>query len=281
MSNEKSQFFKKKPKAGKPKKEAFTTAPPKPQKDKPAFEDGEEIRLNRYIANAGVCSRREADSLIEKGIVKVNGKVVTEMGYKVKFEDSVICEGRELNPEQLKYVLLNKPKDFLTTTKDELDRRTVMDLVKNACGERIKPVGRLDRNTTGLLLFTNDGELANKLTHPSGNIRKVYQATLDKPFEAADFEKLSKGIELEDGMAKVDDLSMSQEEPNIVGLEVHIGRNRIVRRMFEFLGYEVLKLDRTTFAGLTKKDLPRGKYRHLKPNEVNRLKMLGTKKKRS
>ncbi len=276
MRNPKSDFFKKRPKAGKPKKQVESNTP-KPKSDKILTHIEEEVRLNKYLARAGVCSRREADQLISKGRVKVNGKVVTEMGYKVLSTDSVECDGKTLNPERLQYVLLNKPKDFITTTSDEHDRRTVMDLVGKACDEKINPVGRLDRQTTGLLLFTNDGELANKLTHPSGGVRKIYEVTLDREFEEEDLEKLKNGLELEDGKAFVDEVSILEE--NKVGLEIHIGKNRIVRRMFEHLKYDVIKLDRTVFAGLTKKDLPRGKYRHLKTNEVNNLKMLTSKKK--
>lgn len=289
MKNEKSSFFKKRPTSHPPKKKRIEETPKKsfdrPSKKKAPQEafkfDENGVRLNKYIAHSGVCSRRDADQLIEKGLVTVNGDVVTEMGHKVMQGDKVTCQGKLLNPEQLKYVLLNKPKDFLTTTKDELDRRTVMDLVKKACEERINPVGRLDRNTTGLLLITNDGELANKLTHPSGMVKKVYQATLDRPFEDADFEKLQKGIKLEDGPVHLNDLGRDEGDHRIVGLEIHIGRNRIVRRIFEHLGYEVQKLDRTIFAGLTKKDLPRGKWRHLRPEEVSRLKMLPSSKKKN
>ncbi|MCS6795687.1 MAG: rRNA pseudouridine synthase [Raineya sp.] len=230
------------------------------------------IRLNRFIANAGVCSRREADELIKQGEIKVNGKVVTEMGFQVKPNDVVTYKGKVLKRQKFVYVLLNKPKNCITTTEDENARRTVMDLVKDACNERIYPVGRLDRNTTGLLLLTNDGELARKLSHPSSNIKKVYQITLDKPITEEDFLQLEKGLELEDGFIKPDAVALL--EPNVLGMELHSGRNRIVRRMFEHLGYEVTKLDRTMYAGLTKKDLPRGKWRYLTQQEVIRLKFL-------
>ncbi|MEJ8802545.1 pseudouridine synthase [Pontibacter sp. H249] len=234
-------------------------------------EDGT-IRLNRYIANAGVCSRREADSLIEAGEIKVNGEVVTEMGYKVQPSDNVQYGKKILNREKMVYVLLNKPKDFITTTEDPEGRKTVMDLVAKASKERIFPVGRLDRNTTGLLLFTNDGELAQKLTHPSNNIKKIYQVELDKPITKADFQKIVEGIELEDGKAEVDDVALLGESNKFVGLEIHIGRNRIVRRIFEHLGYDVVSLDRVQYAGLIKKDVPRGEWRYLSEKEVIRLK---------
>ena len=239
------------------------------EEDKP---ESNEIRLNRYIAKAGIASRREADELIANGQVKVNGIVVTELGSKVKRTDKVEYGGKKLNPERLVYVLLNKPKDFITTTDDPEDRRTVMDLVANACEERIYPVGRLDRNTTGLLLLTNDGELAKKLSHPSHGVRKVYHVLLDKPISEEDFETINNGVELEDGPAKVDQLALLSPDRTAVGMELHIGRNRIVRRIFEHLGYSVERLDRVTFAGLTKKDLDRGRWRYLTEKEVVRLK---------
>lgn len=290
MKNQKSDFFKPKEKA--PKKEKDYEELERQRKLKAKNRGKEEVeeeiqelpkisepmRLNKYIAHSGVCSRREADKLIEKGLVTINGKIVKEMGYKVGVTDKVTCKGKDLNPETFQYILLNKPKDFITTTKDENNRRTVMNLIEKACDERVNPVGRLDRHTTGLLLFTNDGELANKLMHPSGNVKKIYQATLDKPFEQEDFDKLKAGLKLEDGPVWVDDLAVDEGDHRVVGLEIHIGRTRIVRRIFEHLGYEVVKLDRTIFAGLTKKDLPRGKYRHLKPVEVNNLKMLPVSK---
>lgn len=243
-------------------------------------EDGDErdasglIRLNRYIANAGVCSRREADELISRGDITVNGNVVTEMGYKVKETDIVKYGKTTLNPEKLVYVLLNKPKDYITTTEDPEERRTVMELVADAGNFRIYPVGRLDRNTTGLLLMTNDGELADKLTHPSNNIRKIYQAELDKPITEEHFEAIQAGVELEDGFIKPDDLALVTPDGFVVGIEIHSGRNRIVRRIFEHFGYEVTKLDRTVYATLTKKELPRGKWRFLEPKEVIKLKYL-------
>ncbi len=235
---------------------------------------GDEVRLNRFIANAGICSRRDADKLIEAGEIKVNNKVVTEMGYQVMPTDVVKYGNRRLNREKPAYVLLNKPKDFLTTTEDPQDRKTVMELVKNAGEARIYPVGRLDRNTTGLILLTNDGELADKLTHPSNEIEKIYQAELDKPLTDEDFEKIKAGLTLEDGEIKVDDLAKVTPDGYVIGVKIHSGKNRIVRRIFEHLGYEVTKLDRTTFAGLTKKDLPRGSWRYLTERELVKLKYL-------
>ena len=227
------------------------------------------IRLNRYLSNAGVASRREADKLIEAGVVTVNGVVVTELGTKVGPGDRVHYGGQRLSTETKRYVLVNKPKDFITTTDDPHDRRTVMALIEHACKERLYPVGRLDRNTTGLLLMTNDGDLAKKLTHPSFGAEKIYHATLDKAVTRADLEKLVAGIELEDGLATADEASfVANGTKKEVGLKLHMGRNRVVRRMFEALGYEVVKLDRVVFAGLTKKDLPRGKWRHLTDREV-------------
>jgi len=232
----------------------------------------EEMRLNRYIANAGICSRREADSLIASGEIRVNGEVVTEMGYKVQPTDTVQYGKTNLNREKLVYVLLNKPKDFLTTTDDPEGRKTVMSLVATASKERIFPVGRLDRNTTGLLLFTNDGEVAQKLSHPSHKNKKIYQAELDKPLTAEHLGQIAAGLELEDGKAEVDDVAVVAGNPHFVGIELHVGRNRIVRRIFEHLGYDVVALDRVQYAGLTKKDLPRGKWRFLSEQEVIRLK---------
>ena len=232
----------------------------------------DETRLNRYIANAGICSRREADALIAAGEIKVNGEVVTEMGYKVQPEDTVQYGKTNLNREKSVYVLLNKPKDFITTTEDPEGRRTVMDLVAGASKERIFPVGRLDRNTTGLLLFTNDGEVAQKLSHPSHKNKKIYQVELSQPLAEEDLRKIAEGLELEDGKAVVDDVAVVAGNPHFVGIEIHIGRNRIVRRIFEHLGYEVVALDRVQYAGLTKKDLPRGKWRFLSEQEVIRMK---------
>ena len=232
-------------------------------------EDDGRIRLNRYLSNAGIASRRDADDLIKAGVVSVNGQIVTELGTKVGPNDKVVYGGQRLSRETKRYVLLNKPKDFLTTTDDPRDRRTVMALVEKACSERIYPVGRLDRNTTGLLLLTNDGDLAKRLTHPSFGAEKLYHVTLDKNVAKADLEKLVEGVELDDGPAKADEARfVDGSEKKEVGLKLHMGRNRVVRRMFEALGYEVVKLDRVMFAGLTKKDIPRGHWRHLKESEV-------------
>src|SRR5690606_20029767 len=223
---------------------------------KPAQLDKDEIRLNKYIANSGICSRREADIYISAGSVTVNGQVVIEMGYKVKLTDEVRFDGRLINPEKKEYVLLNKPKGFATTGNDE---RTVMDLVRNSTKSRIAPVGKLDRQTTGLLLFTNDGELSKKLAHPSHGVRKIYHVGLSNPFKSEDMRKVKDGIHLEDGPVEVDEISYIEgASKHEVGIKIHSGKNRIVRRIFEHLGYEVVKLDRVVFAGLTKKDLPRG-----------------------
>lgn len=233
------------------------------------------IRLNKYLSNAGIASRREADNLIQSGAVKVNGVVVDQLGYKIKPGDKVTYGDEAVKAERKVYLLLNKPKDYITTVDDPRERKTVMELIQGACRERVYPVGRLDRNTTGLLLFTNDGELTTKLTHPKYGIKKIYHVTLNKGLKPDDFRALVEGIELEDGETKADDLAFVGEGKKEVGVEIHSGRNRIVRRMFEHLGYEVLKLDRVVFAGLTKKDLPRGKYRFLSPKEVAFLQMIG------
>lgn len=244
------------------------------KKTNPAPSDPDLIRLNRYVANAGVCSRREADTYITAGNVTVNGKTITEMGHKVKLTDIVKFDGRLLNPQKKEYVLLNKPKNFITTTSDERGRRTVMELVSKASKSRLVPVGRLDKNTTGLLLFTNDGDLAKKLTHPRHGIRKIYHVELNKNLSGEDLKKIQEGITLDDGPIKVDEVSYINNSPKReVGIEIHSGRNRIVRRIFEHLGYDVKKLDRVIFAGLTKKDLPRGHWRHLTKQEVINLGM--------
>ena len=235
----------------------------------------EGIRLNKFIAHAGICSRREADMYIKLGSVKVNNKVMTEMGYKVKPTDEVQFDGQRLQAEKPTYVLLNKPKGFITTTRDEKGRKTVMDLVANATKSRIVPVGRLDRPTTGLLLFTNDGDLAKKLTHPSTGVKKLYHVVLDKNASGQHLQSIKAGIKLDDGSIKADEVSYVQgASRREVGIALHSGRNRIVRRIFEYLGYEVITLDRVLFAGLTKKDLPRGHWRHLSQAEVQQLKML-------
>lgn len=239
----------------------------------PSFRE-DNIRLNKYVSNAGVCSRREADVLIQTGVVSVNGKIVTELGYKIQPSDVVQYDGETINAEKKRYVLLNKPKGFITTMDDPRGRKTVMTLVSKACRERIYPVGRLDRETTGLLLFTNDGDMAKKLTHPRYQARKLYHVELHKPVSREDLEKLLKGVDLEDGKTKVDKAEYVEDKSSReIGVELHSGKNRIVRRLFEALGYNVVKLDRVQFAGLTKKDLPRGMFRHLTEQEVAFLKM--------
>ena len=230
--------------------------------------------LNKFIAYGGIAARREAAELVKKGIVKINGVVITEPGHKVLPTDVVTVNGKKVTRQrELIYILLNKPKDYITTTDDPQKRKTVLDIIGKATRERIYPVGRLDRNTTGVLLLTNDGELAQQLTHPSNQVRKVYQATLDKPLEKADFEKILKGVVLEDGPAPVDVLAYTDaRDKRMVGIEIHSGRNRIVRRIFEHVGYDVKNLDRVLFAGLTKKNVDRGKWRQLSEKEIRTLK---------
>ncbi|MBE8714610.1 pseudouridine synthase [Sphingobacterium hungaricum] len=232
------------------------------------------IRLNRYISNAGICSRRKADELIAAGVISVNGEAVTELGTKVDpAKDEIRYNDERLKREKMVYVLLNKPKDYITTTDDPLERKTVMQLVAKATKERIYPVGRLDRNTTGLLLLTNDGNLAEKLSHPRNNISKIYNVELDKSLSQGDFNKIQFGIELEDGLIKPDDISyVAGGSKREVGIQIHSGKNRIVRRIFESLGYDVVKLDRVVYANLTKKDLPRGRWRYLEERELVQLK---------
>ena len=233
------------------------------------------MRLNKFLANSGICSRREADEYIAAGVITVNGEVVTELGSKVIPDtDRVMFHDQPVKCEKKVYILLNKPKDVVTTVEDTHARKTVLDLVKNACSERVYPVGRLDRNTTGVLLITNDGDLTTKLTHPKFNKKKIYQVTLDRDLQDDDFAKILSGIVLEDGEIKADELSFVNEgDLRTVGLEIHSGKNRIVRRIFDALGYHVIKLDRVYFAGLTKKNLPRGKWRYLSEMEVTMLKM--------
>ncbi|MDR1676280.1 MAG: RNA-binding S4 domain-containing protein [Tannerella sp.] len=234
----------------------------------------EPIRLNKFLANAGVCSRREADEFIQAGVVKVNGNVITELGTKITRQDFVLFHDRQVQIEGKLYVLLNKPRNCVTSSDDPQERLTVMDLVRHACKERIYPVGRLDRNTTGVLLLTNDGDLASKLTHPSFKKKKIYHVWLDKEVAIEDMEKLATGIELEDGEIHADAISYADEsDKKQAGIEIHSGRNRLVRRMFEALGYRVVRLDRVYFAGLTKKNLGRGKWRYLNEKEVNMLRM--------
>jgi 23S rRNA pseudouridine2605 synthase len=233
--------------------------------------DSDVLRLNRYIANSGLCSRREADEFIKMGLITVNGEVVTELGHKVKRSDEVRYEGKVLKAEKPVYILMNKPKGFITTTKDPQERNTVMHIIGSSVKERVYPVGRLDRNTTGLLLLTNDGELADKLMHPSYKAKKIYRVELDRPLTKADFQKILDGVYLEEGRAVVDELAVLEDGTSI-GIEIHIGWNRVVRRIFEALGYQVVKLDRTVYAGLDKKDLARGQWRFLKDEEIVRLK---------
>ncbi len=258
-----------KPFAGRPVKRKPTAAPVK------APSENDPIRLNKYLSNSGVCSRREADVLIQTGVVSVNDKIITELGYKVQPGDVVKYDGGLIRPEKMQYVLLNKPKNFLTTMDDPQGRRTVMSLVKGATKERIFPVGRLDRNTTGLLLFTNDGELATRLMHPKHNVRKIYHVTLAEKVKSIHLEEVRKGLKLEDGIIKADaiDYVGDGSNPYEVGIEIHSGKNRIVRRIFEHFGYTVVKLDRVVLGPLTKKDLPRGHWRLLTKEEVGFLYM--------
>ena len=233
------------------------------------------IRLNKFISNSGICSRREADTYIEHGSVTVNGNLVTEMGYKVQPNDDVHFDGTSISPEKKKYVLLNKPKNYITTMDDERGRKTVMELVSNAAKERIYPVGRLDRMTTGLLLFTNDGELAKKLTHPKHDVKKLYHASLDKKLDLKDLQKLRGEVIIEGKKVFIDAVSYVEGQSKTeVGIEIHSGRNRIVRKIFEHVGYKVVKLDRVLFAGLTKKNLPRGRWRELTKQELANLQMI-------
>lgn len=246
----------------------------KPVKYKENIDPNTPLRLNKYLANAGVCSRREADAFITSGVVKVNGIVVDQLGAKVTRGDLVTFHDQPVRLESKVYVLLNKPKNCVTTSDDPQNRLTVMDLVKNACPERIYPVGRLDRNTTGVLLLTNDGDLASKLMHPKFKKKKIYQVTLDRDVAIEDMQAIADGVELDDGEIHADSIAYQSEETlNVVGIEIHSGRNRIVRRIFEKLGYQVMKLDRVYFAGLTKKNITRGRWRYLTEKEVNMLRM--------
>lgn len=240
-----------------------------------------QMPLNKYIAHGGLCSRRDAVELIKGGKVKVNGELIIEPGFKIKEGDAVQVAGKKVVPvRDLVYILVNKPKDYITTTDDPQKRKTVLDLIKGSTPERVYPVGRLDRNTSGVLLLTNDGELSQKLTHPSNEIKKVYAVTLDKPLTKAHFEEILKGVQLEDGMANVDTLAYTDAaDKTQIGVEIHSGRNRIVRRIFEHLGYDVKALDRVVFAGLTKKNVVRGKWRFLNEKEVRELKFFGKGKK--
>ena len=256
------------------KGKSFTPRPRQVEYELPIPDPNEQIRLNKFMANAGICSRREADEFIQQGLVKVNGNVVTELGTKITHNDVVEYDDKVVALERKCYILLNKPKDCVTTSDDPNGRLTVMDLVKGACKERIYPVGRLDRNTTGVLLLTNDGDLASKLTHPQYVKKKIYHVWTDKDISEDDMQRIADGIELEDGEIHADAISYATEtDRNQAGIEIHSGRNRIVRRIFESLGYHVTKLDRVYFAGLTKKNLPRGRWRYLTQQEVNFLKM--------
>lgn len=259
--------------APKPKKQRQPQLP-EPVRYAENVDPSQDLRLNKFLANAGVCSRREADALIVAGEITVNGVVVTELGSRVTRLDDVRYKGQRVSTQGKVYILLNKPKNCVTTSDDPECRRTVMDLVKGACEERIYPVGRLDRNTTGVILVTNDGDLSSKLTHPSFLKKKIYHVWLDKPVSIEDMQRIAEGLELEDGEIHADAVSyVSEDDLSQVGIEIHSGRNRIVRRIFEHLGYHVHKLDRVYFAGLTKKNLPRGRWRYLTEQEVNSLRM--------
>ena len=270
ITKERKEFFEKK------RAEAKGTVKDMQGAQRPAIkrEVEEKMPLNKYIAHSGICSRRDAVDIIKSGKVKVNGAVVIEPGHKITQTDEVIVNGKKIHPvKDLVYILLNKPKDYLTTTEDDRGRKTVLDLIQNATKERIYPVGRLDRNTSGVLLLTNDGDLSQKLTHPSNEIKKVYAVTLDKPLTKQHFDEILKGVPLEDGMAHVDVLAFADNaDKTQIGIELHSGRNRIVRRIFEHFGYDVKNLDRVIFAGLTKKNVNRGKWRFLTEKEVRDLK---------
>jgi 23S rRNA pseudouridine2605 synthase len=284
---EKNAYFEKK-KAEKSAKEGKTFPPKKPQlasetpphktavvkKNTTSADDV--MPLNKYLAHCGVCSRRDAAEEIRKGLVKVNGVVITEPGHKVTEKDKIIFNGKPLQIQhELVYILLNKPKDYITTSEDPQGRKTVMDLIKGNIPQRVYPVGRLDRNTTGVLLLTNDGDLTQKLSHPSYQVKKIYEVTLDKPLEKADFQQLLKGVVLEDGFIAPDALGYADpKNKKVIGIEIHSGRNRIVRRMFEHLGYDVKGLDRVLFGNLTKKNVDRGKWRYLNEKEIRLLKYL-------
>ena len=281
ITKERKEFFEKKRQEAKQstredlqdKKDGRSdTGNPRSIKAKPVVNS--QMPLNKYIAHSGICSRRDAVDLVKNGKVKVNGEVMKEPGYKVADSDVIIVNGKKLHiVKDLVYILLNKPKDYITTTEDERGRKTVLDLIKNATKEKIYPVGRLDRNTSGVLLLTNDGELTQKLTHPSNEIKKLYAVTLDRPLSKADFETIIAGVQLEDGLAKVDALGYTDpKDKTQVGVEIHSGKNRIVRRIFEHLKYDVKGLDRVIFAGLTKKNVDRGKWRFLSEKEVRDLK---------
>ncbi|MEA5005849.1 MAG: pseudouridine synthase [Rikenellaceae bacterium] len=262
------ESFGEKPKSFRARAEEYT---PKPRRAKAMGDDG--IRLNKFISNSGVCSRREADEYIVAGLVSVNGQVVTELGTKIQASDDVRFNGERLKGEEKVYIIMNKPKDFVTTLSDPNAEKTVMDLITGKCAQRVYPVGRLDKATTGVLLLTNDGDLTEKLTHPSNKVKKIYHVFLDKNVSGTDFKQLLEGVELEDGPMYADTLSYIDGDNSQIGLEIHSGRNRVVRRLFEALGYKVKKLDRVLFAGLTKKNLRRGQWRFLTEQEITSLKM--------
>jgi 23S rRNA pseudouridine2605 synthase len=281
FKKEREEYFDKKkaearglrPDAGSQKSESGKNNPASHERP----ENAGQMPLNKFIAHAGVCARREAAEIVKKGLVKVNNELVTEPGHKVSSKDEVKVNGKKVFlAKNLVYILLNKPKDYITTTDDPQSRKTVLDLISRATSERVYPVGRLDRNTSGVLLFTNDGELAQKLTHPKNEIKKVYHVTLNKQLDKKDFDQILKGVVLEDGPASVDVLAYADiKDKTQVGVEIHSGRNRIVRRIFESLGYDVKNLDRVIFAGLTKKNIERGKWRFLSEKEVRDLKHFG------
>jgi 23S rRNA pseudouridine2605 synthase len=274
MTEKKPTFGKNKPKFGKTSNQKSTSplrSATEIKNQKSKITEG--IRLNKYIANAGICSRREADTLIESGVVRINGVICTQLGTRVMSDDKVEFGGETLVSEKKVYLLMNKPKDYITTTDDPQERKTVMHLIAGACKERIYPVGRLDRQTTGVLLFTNDGDMAKRLTHPSHGARKIYHVTLDKNITKTDLQTIAKGVELEDGFVHVDEINLIVGTKNEIGIQLHSGMNRVVRRIFEKFDYKVTKLDRVLFAELTKKDLSRGHWRFLTDKEVSFLKM--------
>ena len=270
---EKNSKFKDDKKVNKYTKDKYKKPYNKNKKDEEENQKPEPIRINKFIAASGICSRRDADELIKKGKVKLDGKVVTELGLKVELTDNISVNNKPITPEKKVYILINKPKDYVSTVDDPHAERTVIDLIRSATKERVYPVGRLDRNTTGVLLLTNDGDLTKKLTHPSSNKKKIYHVSLNKTVVRADLDKIAEGIELDDGFIKADAVSYVEANKKEIGIELHSGRNRIVRRMFEQLGYRVVKLDRVYFAGLTKKRVSRGKWRFLDEKEVSMLKM--------
>jgi 23S rRNA pseudouridine2605 synthase len=278
---EREEYFEKKKAESRGKEHGGrTTESGKASKQTPVIASGakqQEMPLNKFIAHAGICARRDAAEMVKKGLVKVNNQLVTEPGHKVSAKDEIHVNGKKIFlAKNLVYILINKPKDYITTTDDPQKRKTVLDLIQRATRERVYPVGRLDRNTSGVLLLTNDGDLSQKLTHPSHEVKKIYQVTLDKPLDKKDFDQILKGVTLEDGPASVDVLAYPDlKDKTQIGVEIHSGRNRIVRRIFEHLGYDVKNLDRVMFAGLTKKNIERGKWRYLSEKEVRDLKHFG------